>query len=76
MQRGISGPITNKKDPDLIFLECKDCLSKHPTNKLFDKTNGPNVVKLLDDYVQSQGIPRRLSQAQFLIGKKLDLLVK
>ena len=73
IQTDFSGQIKIEKDQDSKFLECIDCLSKHPTKELFDKNNGPNVVKLLDDYIQSHGIARniRLGQSGFFIGIKI-----
>ena len=51
---------------------CSDRFFKYPTVEVFDKENGTNVVKFIDDYIQIHGIPRniRLDQARCLIGKE------
>ena len=45
---------------------------------MFDKTNEPNVVKLLDGYIQIHGVPRnfRLDKARCSIGNKIESLCK
>ena len=71
-------PITNEKDQDIYFLACIDRFSKHPTVEVFDKANGPNVLKFLDDYIQIHGVPRniRLDQSRCLIGCKVKNFCK
>ena len=49
-----------------------------PTVEAFDKANGPNVIKFLDEYIQIHGVPRniRLDQALCLIGYKVKNFCK
>ena len=72
------GPITNEKDQDIYFLACIDRFSKFPTVEVFEKANGPNVLKFLYDYIHIHGVPRniRLDQARCLIGNKVKTLCK
>ena len=51
IQIDFGGPITNKKDKDFHFLACIDLFSKYPTVEVMDKANGPNVIKVLDEYI-------------------------
>ena len=48
IQIDFGGPITNEKD-QIYFLACIDRFSKYPTVEVFEKANGPNVIKFLDD---------------------------
>ena len=72
IQIDFGGPITNEKDQDIHFLACIDRFSKHPTVKVFENANGPNVIKFLD-YIHIHGVPRniRLDQASCSIGYKV-----
>ena len=78
IQIDFGGPITNEKDQDTYFLACIDRFSKYPSVEVFDKANGPNVLKFLDDYIQIHGVPRniRLDQARCLIGYKVKNFCK
>ena len=78
IQIDFGGPITNEKDQYIHFLACIDRFSKYPTVEVFDKTNGPKVIKLLDEYIQKHGVPRniRLDQARCLIGYKVKKFCK
>ena len=78
IQIDFGGPITKEKDQDIYFLACIDRFSKYPTVEVFDKANGPNVLKFLDDYIQIHGVPRnfRLDQARCLIGYKVKNFCK
>ena len=78
IQIDFGGPITNEKDQDIHFLACIDRFSKYPSVEVFDKANGPNVLKFLDDYIQIHGVPRniRLDQARCLIGYKVKNFCK
>ena len=60
IQIDFGGPITNEKDQDIHFLECIDHFSIYPTVEVFDKANGPNVIKFLDEYFHIQGVPRNI----------------
>ena len=51
------GPITNEKDQDIHFLACIDRFSKYPTVEVFEKANGPKVIKFLDEYIHIHGVP-------------------
>ena len=51
------GPITNEKDQDIHFLACIDSFSKYATVEVFEKANGPNVIKFLDEYIHIHGDP-------------------
>ena len=78
IQIDFGGPITNEKDQDIYFLACIDRFSKFPTVEVFEKANGPNVLKFLDDYIHIHGVPRniRLDQARCLIGYKVKNFCK
>ena len=73
IQIDFGGPITNENDQDIHFLKCIDRFSKYPTVEKFEKANGPNVIKFLDDYIHIHGVPRniRLDKARCLIGYKV-----
>ena len=72
------GPITNEKDQDIHFLACIDRFSKYRTVEVFEKANGPNVIKFQDEYIHIHGVPRniRLDQARCLIGYKVKSFYK
>ena len=78
IQIDFDGFITNEKDQDLHFLACIDRVSKYPTAEVFDKANGPNVIKYLGEYIQIHGVPRNISldQARCLIGYKVKNFCK
>ena len=67
-----------QKNQDIHFHACIDRFSKYPTVEVLDKANGPNVIKLLDEYIQIHGVPRniRLDQARCLIGYKVKNFCK
>ena len=71
-QIDFGGPIMNEKDQDIHFLACTDRFSKYKTVEIFEKANGPNVIKFLDEYIHIHGVPRniRLDQARCLMGYK------
>ena len=66
IQIDFGGPITKEKDQDICFLACIDRFSNYPTVEVFEKANGPNVIKFLDEYNHINGVPRniRLDQAR------------
>ena len=78
IQIDFAGPITNEKDQGIHFFACIDRFSKYPTVEVFDKANGPNVNKFLDEYNQKHGVPRniRLGEARCFIGYKLKNFCK
>ena len=67
-----------KKIKIFIFFACIDRFSKYPTVEVFEKANGPNVIKFLDEYIHIHGVPRniRLDQARCLIGYKVKNFCK
>ena len=71
-------PITSEKEQKIHFLACIVCFYKYPTVEVFDKSNGPEVVKFLDEYIHNNGVPRivRLDQALSLIGNKVKNFCK
>ena len=73
IQIDFGGPILNEKDKEINFLTCIDRYSKYPTDEIFEKANGTNVVKFLREYAYNHGIPRtiRLDQATCLVGKQV-----
>ena len=78
IQFDFGGPITSEKDPDIHFLACIDRFSKYSTLEVFDKANGPHVIKFLVEYIQIHGVPKnnRLGQPHCLIGYKLKNFCK
>ena len=64
------GPIFDEKGNEIYFLAAIDRFSKYHTACIYDKANGPNVLKFLDRYIENHGIPRsiRLDQAKSLVG--------
>ena len=70
IQVDFGGPIKNEKDQDFHFFACIDRFSNYPTVEVFEKANGPNLIKFLDEYIHIHGVPRniRLDQARCLIG--------
>ena len=53
-------PIDNEKGHEIYILTCIGRSSKNPSAEVFDKTNAYNVIKILDNYIQIQGVPRSL----------------
>ena len=78
IQFDFGGPLTNENDPDTHFLACIDRFSIYPTVEVFDKANGPIVIKFLDEYIQIHGVPRniKLDQARCLIAYKVKKFCK
>ena len=73
IQIDFGGPFFDEKGTEVYFLAAIDRFSKYPTAYIYDKANGPNVLKFLDMYVENHGIPRsvRLDQAKCLIGHQV-----
>ena len=73
IQIDFGGPIFDEKGNEVYFLAAIDRFSKYPTAYIYDKANGPNVLKFLDLYIDTHGIPRsiRLDQAKCLIGHQV-----
>ena len=78
IQIDFGGPITNEKDQDIHFLASIDRFLKCPTVEVFEKANGPNVIKFLDEYIHIHCVPRniRLDQARCLIAYKIKNFCK
>ena len=78
IQIDFGGPITNEKDQDTCFLAFIDRFSKYPTVEVFDKANGCNVIKFLDEFIRIHIVPRniRLDKARCLIGYKVTNFCK
>ena len=60
IQVELGGPIMKEKDQDINFLACTDRFSKYPTVEVIDKANGPNVIKILDEYIQIHCVLRNI----------------
>ena len=73
IQIDFGGPIFDQKGNEVYFLAAIDRFSKYPTAFIYDKVNGPNLLKFLDMYIETQGIPRfiRLDQAKCLVGHQV-----
>ena len=73
IQIDFGGPIFDEKNTEVYFLAAIDRFSKYPTAYVYEKANGPNVLKFLDMYIETHGIPRsiRLDQAKCLIGHQV-----
>ena len=67
------GPIFDEKGTEVYFLPAIDRFSKYPTACIYDKANGPNILKLLDMYIENHGITRsiRLDQVKSLIANQV-----
>ena len=75
IQIDFGGPIFDEKGNEVYFFAAIDRFSKYPTAYIYDKANGPNVLKFLDMYIETHGIPRsiRLDQAKCLIGHQVKI---
>ena len=73
IQIDFGGPIFDEKGNENYFLAAIDRFSKYPTACIYDKANGPSVLKFLDMYIENHGIPRsiRLDQAKSLVGNQV-----
>ena len=76
IQIDFGGPIFDEKGNEVYFLAAIDRFSKYPAAYIYDKANGPNVLKFLDMYIETDGIPRsiRLDQAKCLVGNQVKTL--
>ena len=72
------GPFTDEKDQDFHIRACIDCFSKYPTVEVFEKANGPNVIKFLDEYFHIHVVPRniRLDHSRCIIGYNFENFCK
>ena len=73
IQIDFGGPIFDEKGYKVYLLAEIDRFSKYPFACIYDKANGPNVLKLLDMYIENHGIPRsvHLDQAKCLDGNQI-----
>ena len=74
IQIDFGGPIFDDKGNEVYFLATIDRFSKKPTACIYDKANGPNVLKFLDMYIEyHRTIPRSicLDQAKCLVGNQV-----
>ena len=73
IQIDFGGPIFDEKGNEVYFLAAIDHFSKYPTAYIYDKANGPNVLKFWDMYIEIHGIPIsiRLGQAKCLFGNQV-----
>ena len=71
-QIDFGGHIFDEKGNEVYFLAAIDRFSKYTTACMYEKANGPNVLKFLEMYIESHGIPRsiRLNQAKCLVGNQ------
>ena len=65
-------PIFDEKCNEIYSLAAIDRFSKYPTACIYDKANGPNVLNILDIYIENHAIPRsiRLDGAKCLVGNQ------
>ena len=75
IQIDFGGPISDEKGNEVYFLAAIDRFSKYPTAYIYDKANGPNVLKFLDIYIEIHGIRSsiRLDQAKCLVGNQVKI---
>ena len=73
IQIDFGGPIFDEKGKEVYFLTAIDRFSKYPIAYIYDKVNGPNVLKFVDMYIEIHGNPRyiRLDQAKCLVGNQV-----
>ena len=66
------GPIFTEKGNKIYYLAANDRFYKYPTACIYDKANGPNVLRFSDMYIENHGVPRsiRLDQAKFSVGNQ------
>ena len=73
IQIEFAGPINNEKEHKINIWTCIDRLSKYPSAEIFENANAWNVIKFLDNYIHTHGVPRslRIDQARCLIGNQV-----
>ena len=60
IQIDFGGTIFDEKGNKIYFLAAIDRFSKYPTAFIYEKANGPKVLKFLDMYIENHGIPLSL----------------
>ena len=73
IQIDFGGPTYNEKNQEIYFLACIYRFSKFPTAEVFDRANGDNILKFVQESVLLHGIPRtiRLDQARCQTGQQV-----
>ena len=73
MRIDFGGPFFDENYNEVYFLAAIDQFSKCPTACIYEKANGPHVLKFLEMYIENHGAPRsiRLDQAKCLIGNRV-----
>ena len=73
IQIDFAGPINNENEHEIFILKCIDRFSKYPSAEIFENANASNVIKFLDKYIHTKGVPRslRIDQARCLIGDQV-----
>ena len=73
IQNDFGEPTFDERGNEVYFLAAIDRFSKYPTECIYEKANGPNVLKFLDLYIEVHGVPRsiRLDQAKCLVGNQV-----
>ena len=73
IQTHFGGPIFDEKGTEIYFSAAIDRFYKSPTACIYDKANGPNVLKFLDMYIEIHWIHRSigLDQAKCLVGNQV-----
>ena len=60
IQNDFGEPTFDARGNEVYFLAAIDRFSKYPTECIYEKANGPNVLKFLDLYIEVHGIPRSI----------------
>ena len=73
IQLDFAGSINNEKEHEIYSLTCFDRFSKYPSAEIFENAKASNVIKFLDNYVNTHGVPcsSRKDQARCLIGNQV-----
>ena len=77
IQIDFAGPINNEKEHEIYSLTCIYRFSKYPSAEIIENANASNVIKFLDNYIHTHGVPRslRIDQARCLIGNQVKKLL-
>ena len=72
-QIDFAGPINNEKEHEFYILTFTDRFSKYPSAEIFENAIASNVIKFLDNYIHTHGVPRslRIDQSRCLIGNQV-----
>ena len=58
LQIDFGRPFYDEKGNEVYFIASIDRFYKYPTAFMYEKANGPNVIKFLDLYIENHGVPR------------------